>query len=126
MDIRFRVWDGEEMWYPAPNGKWGIGTAGDLSIITGKNEILHRPDAVATLSTGRKVGEGEDARELYFDDFIATDWMIENEKPPIHIESWATLEIAVDRRDDFRLKSALYNYKVVGNIYENPELVKGE
>jgi hypothetical protein len=112
MKIRHRVWDPEhkQMWYPEDEPPISIDTAGDIYYYENAGAPLKSEDSVSMLSTWLKDTTG---REIFAGDLLET----EGEKDDIYeVLGYC---IACNRQLDIE------DSKVIGNIYENPDLIQG-
>ncbi len=84
------------------------------------------PDRPLMQYTGLKDKNG---KEIYEGDVLATDWMVKK-KEPGYLVKWeeygfSPFDFVLDKRDNFTVFGALYNFQIIGNIYENKELLDG-
>ena len=130
MTIRFRVWDGDEMFYPEDAGGYKLG--GDGRVYCGvypDGTSVENEEAIAMLSTGFKDKSG---REIYDGDVVqeidypkkkaAVKWGVYAEEFNEEMPGWYFVV------EDGRCYSvaACEVTEVVGNIHENPELLEDE
>lgn len=122
-EIKFRAWDGEKMFTPSSiNFKndtlWVCDSHGDNKL---EYEMIN-PRAELMQFTGLKDKNG---KEIYEGDIVRVKWLDEKELRVGAIEWWSerlTYEVA-DQNDNVYLNEC-FQIKVIGNIYENKELLK--
>jgi hypothetical protein len=121
-EIKFRNWDKEtkEMMYPSDD--WGVGSDGSPLFFGEGGESGMDSWTVLMQYTGLKDKNGV---EIYEGDILRVDWR--DSRYPVHnigpVEwdedgaCWQLGEGGSPKID------AKYNMEVIGNIYENPELL---
>lgn len=125
MEIRFRVWDGEKMWYPEDNDHYAVTSGGrTLKYLSDKwgSRYTDVP-FVAMLSTGLKdafgkeIWEGDICQVNKDHGFICTIAWSDN------LATFALRNISdkTDRAGSWWVDSEL---EIIGNAHENPELLK--
>jgi len=145
-EIKFRVWgsyrgEEEEMYYKHPSSVWifAVGLSGNLMEFEPYDGgIKDLKDMVVMEYTGLKDKNG---KEIYEGDIVATFFVGTKEKEGGIYEmgqvKWGTYNIGANGEEyDFRVigpyveDGYLYNKmiegeaEIIGNIYENPELLK--
>lgn len=127
--IRFRAWDGKRMhlfdnfhetlsyndisgWNVAPNevdykGEWLCGESQDKT-----------PDFVLMQFTGLL---DYDDKEIYEGDIVEYRYRESDIESRVGVVEWYRGEYRIDTHD---VLGAIYPEKILGNIYENPELLK--
>ncbi len=124
-EIKFRAWDGEKMFYFTFEDIWGGG------IYIGRDnsyraDITHK-SIIKMQYTGRKDKNG---KEICSDDFVFSIYHDRNLR--VFWECGAFKLIDIHSDGDCKLKWAEYlgmwndQCEVIGNIYENPELLEGK
>jgi len=121
---KFRVWDGERMWYPGDEREYYLDQSGGLWYDGGYEayDPIEAEDAVAMPSLDRKDGNGT---EIYVGDLITTAWLEGVHGVPVNVYSIQTLNQVTDSRSAEHL-SSLEQWHIIGNVYENPGLLEGE
>lgn len=119
MKIRFRVWDGYKMWYPDEIGVlWFLSSDGTVcsfmsdknSVILGEGFLNTNKKAVAMLS---ERFEDENGAEIWAGDICRHS-----------IVGLMSVDSAVFQATRYIFPAFGKTVKVVGNKYENPELLK--
>lgn len=115
MKIRFRVWDGEKMWYPSNDDEYAITMSGDLFVA----DDIFKQDSVAMLSTGLK---DKFRQELWEGDIVRYTESYGAQMPAARIVFSDGCFIFGNLEE--YVKQWVKQIEVIGNIYENPELLK--
>ncbi len=124
MGIRFRVWDREKMFYPKLDDEYDVTMSGVVFLA---GDEIEKKDAIAMLSTGLK---DKDGKEIWEGD-VASLTHKDGEVVQCHIfwcgnmpgfgirelDGWDPMTRTGGWRPDAE-------YQVIGNIHENPELLK--
>lgn len=122
-EIKFRAWDGVNMWHEGGNGDYFL-TAGDM---------LARPDVTVIQFTGLKDGNGV---EIFEGDILEVNLQFRNFPGDELHDHFITA--TVDFHDGAfwftgggHTHCLWFHYpeevrRVIGNIYENPELLEKE
>jgi hypothetical protein len=117
-EIKFRHWDEEEKYMTS----WE-----EIRILPGEDllfEVFKEPRGILMQYTGLKDKNG---KEIYEGDIVQRYWYANNDlkkKPltyPYHLVKWNDLKLEFNISDS---RGSGNYYKIVGNIYENPELQK--
>lgn len=113
-EIKFRAWDREKEEMMITFGIWSYGGIHDL-------ETREIKDLILMQYTGLKDKNG---KEIYEGDVIKTVWKDDYYEPSIDPvkwdDEWAGFDWLGTATKDLRC-----TYEVIGNIYENHELLKG-
>ena len=112
-EIKFRAWNGEQMVSPDYIDNRGIAHWRENSIPTSTDKIMQY--------TGLKDKNG---KEIYEGDIVrmANPYTSKLRGSEV-IYTYAQFAIIAD--DDFIPLGDIQNWEIIGNVYENPELLKG-
>jgi len=99
-----------------------------ISILDLVDVVMGRADFPVLQFTGATDGNG---RDIYDGDIIASSyWRESNDsKGGIYLvkrtgTSWHPFHVVLDYRDHYQVKDALWDYTIIGNRFQNPELVE--
>lgn len=134
-EIKFRAWDGKEMWTRENTSPFRIG--GLIELFSGKicesdggGIIYQNPQPILMQFTGLKDKNG---KEIYEGDILAYAQMglekdcfgdIRFHEGSFVLWMGKELSKSVDETDPFISIGNCIVYQIIGNIYENPELLK--
>ena len=122
--MKFRVWDGEKMHYPAEHdccesGSWFVSMDGTLCFIQHDYDGCHiDPDIsdIELVSTGQKDKNGKD---IYLDDVISYADLIDGHSHTGLVKFHQGCFFA--SIDQYQVRLGEWA-EIIGNIHENPEL----
>jgi hypothetical protein len=115
-EIKFRAWDGKQMDY----NDIFIRASGNPPIYEGRE----RPDLTLMQFTGLKDKNGN---EIYEGDIVCHDSHRTPRTKPAAVRSPSTRKVitwALGKRANGRNLAKSARFVIIGNIYENPELLK--
>lgn len=135
--IKFRAWDGVQMWYQGQGkttlmfwgqpGKIPFGIYEETDgrrIMTGDDKAILNNPAILMQFTGLTDKNGV---EIYEGDVLTNYGFASDMKIRKFLVEWATQNSRYVLRDG-KVKTSLFDYdviqcEIIGNIYENPELL---
>jgi uncharacterized phage protein (TIGR01671 family) len=138
-DIKFRVWDGERMFYQYNDFdviSFNQSISKPFQIFEGHTALLDYFFKVSPLmqytglkdKNGKEIYEGDivEAHSHYFDGNFDAD---NNFRAQVKFSEWASLGLADIKNGDwyefFDTSHLEEPCEIIGNIYENPELLEG-
>ena len=118
---RFRVWDDEQMHYPHDNtGDFGLHQDGSLrDLAGGVNLLINQPRFQALASTGLVDSEGT---EIYEGDVVEAG-------TTRFVVRWDNANACFEGTNDIGQLNdhfARLSCRVIGNVYEHPQLMEDE
>jgi len=115
MKLKFRCWNGKTMVSPDYIDRKGVAYWKENSIPESTDKVM--------LWTGLLDKEG---KEIYEGDIVTADYLVMTSRYKVTIEDGHTQLVHI-RNNTLRFflsKDNVEVYEVIGNIYENPELIK--
>jgi hypothetical protein len=134
MEMLFRVWDkvNKKMIYPeSDNEDWfavdmsgTLAKVGFASVIASEYtiEVMKDTEAVYMFSTGYQGNKGENVEEIYVDDILKVRG---TRQKIFRIKTLADMEMPFETSGAFLGAYEGGDIEIMGNIHENPELLKG-
>jgi len=139
MKVKFRIWDKIEkkMYYPQDfDEKWVIQLGGTVGKFNGKTYNTYTDECVVMLyvggrdKNGREIYEGDIVRE-FNQNYNGKDFVLHDTETKYYymLVKWEEGGFIAEGRgyETINLRYTDFDeVEVVGNIYENPELLEGE
>ena len=123
-EIKFRVWDKErKIMYYLSDDRWGFGGNSEYSVLSWEDVFAEQYDELISLQyIGRKDKNGE---EIYNGDIVEFN-NYENGEMYKGLVVFHDCSFCIDVFDDYdyRYMRKFHYIKILGNKYENPELLK--